>query len=86
MTISMQQVDGTRDGSTDWTEFGQRVYDVLTGGQAAMNYTFEEMAVEVPRDTGSNAPRATWKLNGTLKVTSDSIPAAAPRSSDTGTA
>ena len=27
------------------------------------------MAVEVPRDTGPDAPRATWKLNGTLQVT-----------------
>jgi hypothetical protein len=23
----------------------------------------------VPRDTGAQAPRATWKLNGTLQVT-----------------
>jgi len=30
------------------------------------------MSIEVPRDTGSNAPRATWKVNGTLTVrTSD---------------
>ncbi len=27
------------------------------------------MAVEVPRDTGPEAPRATWKLNGTLQIT-----------------
>ena len=25
--------------------------------------------VEVPRETGSDAPRATWKLNGTLRIT-----------------
>ena len=31
-----------------------------------------DMEVEVPRDTGPNAPRATWKLNGTIRVaTSD---------------
>lgn len=76
MSISMQQVDGTREGSTDWTELGQRMYELLTGAQATMNYTFDDVAVEVPRDTGSNAPRATWKLNGTLKVTSDAQPAA----------
>lgn len=70
MSISTQQVDGSRDGA-DWTEIGQRMYDLLAGGQSSMNYTFEDMAVEVPRDTGENAPRATWKLNGTLKVTSD---------------
>lgn len=27
------------------------------------------MSVEVPRDTGRDAPRATWKLNGTLRST-----------------
>jgi hypothetical protein len=27
------------------------------------------MAVEVPRDTGPGAPRATWKIDGTLQVT-----------------
>ena len=25
----------------------------------------------MPRDTGSRAPRATWKLNGTLQVTTE---------------
>lgn len=76
MSISTQQVDGSRDGA-DWTEIGQRMYDLLAGGQSSMNYTFEDMAVEVPRDTGENAPRATWKLNGTLKVTSDTPAGAA---------
>ena len=27
------------------------------------------MSIEVPRDTGVDAPRATWKLNGTLRIT-----------------
>ena len=35
----------------------------------AINYRFIDMAVEVPRDTGAQAPRATWKLNGTLQIT-----------------
>ena len=41
----------------------------LTGREAAIHYSFEDMSVEVPRDTGAQAPRATWKLNGTLTVT-----------------
>ncbi|WP_028642806.1 hypothetical protein [Nocardioides sp. URHA0020] len=77
MTISSQSLDGSTNGSTsekteevvDWTDLGQRMWSFLTGRQAAIHYTFEEMAVEVPRDTGSEAPRATWKLNGTLTVT-----------------
>ena len=45
------------------------MWSFLTGREAAINYRFIDMAVEVPRDTGSDAPRATWKLNGTLQVT-----------------
>ena len=53
----------------DWTDLGREMWSFLTGRQAAINYRFIDMAVEVPRDTGSEAPRATWKLNGTLQVT-----------------
>jgi hypothetical protein len=53
----------------DWTDLGREMWSFLTGREAAINYRFIDMAVEVPRDTGSEAPRATWKLNGTLQVT-----------------
>ena len=53
----------------DWTDLGQRMWSFLTGREAAIHYSFEDMAVEVPRDTGPQAPRATWKLNGTLTIT-----------------
>ena len=45
------------------------MWSYLTGRGAAINYSFVDMTVEVPRDTGPQAPRATWKLNGTLRVT-----------------
>jgi len=73
MTSSTQSVEnsaGDRTGEVvDWTDLGQRMWSFLTGREAAIHYSFEEMAIEVPRDTGANAPRATWKLNGTLTVT-----------------
>lgn len=53
----------------DWTDLGREMWSFLTGREAAINYRFVDMAVEVPRDTGPEAPRATWKLNGTLQVT-----------------
>ena len=53
----------------DWTDLGREMWSFLTGREAAINYRFIDMAVEVPRDTGAGAPRATWKLNGTLQVT-----------------
>jgi hypothetical protein len=58
-----------RDDVVDWTDLGREMWSFLTGRQAAINYSFIDMSVEVPRDTGSDAPRATWKLNGTLQVT-----------------
>ncbi|MGB0101504.1 MAG: hypothetical protein WBP61_14600 [Nocardioides sp.] len=69
MNISSQSVDGGTSEVVDWTDLGQRMWSFLTGREAAIHYSFEEMSIEVPRDTGSNAPRATWKLNGTLTVT-----------------
>lgn len=58
-----------RDEVVDWTDLGREMWSFLTGRQAAINYRFIDMSVEVPRDTGAEAPRATWKLNGTLQVT-----------------
>ena len=55
--------------NVSWTDLGQEMWAYLTGRGAAINYTFVDMAVEVPRDTGADAPRATWKLNGTLRIT-----------------
>ena len=73
-TPSTQAPDGSRGGEVvDWSDLGQRMWDFLTGREAAIHYAFEDMAVEVPRDTGHNAPRATWKLNGTLTVTTSDV-------------
>jgi hypothetical protein len=69
----------------DWTDLGREMWSFLTGRQAAINYRFVDMEVEVPRDTGPQAPRATWRFNGTLQVTTTDgdVPqvgqAAAPR-------
>jgi hypothetical protein len=53
----------------DWTDLGREMWSFLTGREAAINYRFIDMSVEVPRDTGADAARATWKLHGTLQVT-----------------
>jgi hypothetical protein len=47
------------------------MWNFLTGNNAGINYQFVDMNVEVPKTTGSDAPRATWKLNGTLRITTD---------------
>ena len=55
----------------DWGDLGREMWDYLTGKGAAINYQFVNMTVEVPRDTGETAPRATWKLDGTLRITTE---------------
>ena len=57
------------DEVLDWTDLGREMWSFLTGRQAAIHYSFSDMTVEVPRDTGPQAPRATWRFNGTLQVT-----------------
>lgn len=72
MGVSSQSVDGTSDEVVDWSDLGAKMWSFLTGREAAIHYEFEQMSIEVPRDTGTNAPRATWKVNGTLTIrTSD---------------
>ena len=65
---------------SDWTDLGEEMWSYLTGKGAAVNYTFIDMSVEVPRDIGPDAPRATWKIDGTLRVTTsdDLTPGADP--------
>ena len=53
----------------DWTDLGREMWSFLTGRHAAIIYRFDDMHVEVPHDRGAQAPRATWRLNGTLQIT-----------------
>jgi hypothetical protein len=45
------------------------MWSYLTGRHAMVNYSFDDMTVEVPRDIGPDAPRAVWKFNGTVRIT-----------------
>ena len=74
MTTTASGATGTANGITgkdvvDWTDLGKEMWSYLTDKGAAIDYTFVDMTVEVPRDTGPEAPRATWKLHGTLRIT-----------------
>lgn len=65
--MTEQRVDGQQ--VTSFADLGKEMWSYLTGKGAAINYEFVDMIVEVPRETGSEAPRATWRLNGTLRIT-----------------
>ena len=76
MTDSQQITDSDNSFSgpearniSDWTDLGREMWSYLTGRGAAVNYSFIDMLIEVPRDIGPDAPRATWRIDGTLRVT-----------------
>lgn len=69
MNPNGQPAGGPEAEVVDWSELGRRMWDFLTGREAVINYEFQNMVVEVPRDTGPQAPRATWRLNGVLRIT-----------------
>ena len=66
MTTSMDA--DKRSGTTDITEFGKELWSYLTGKGATIEYSFDQMSIEVPKSTGADAQRATWKLDGTLRI------------------
>ena len=56
---------------SNFADIGKEMWSFLTGRNAAINYQFVDLDIEVPRSTGADAPRATWKLNGTLRITTE---------------
>ena len=71
MSDTLQAPRSTSNGqtSTSFADLGKEMWSYLTGKGAAINYEFVDMVVEVPRETGTDAPRAVWRLNGTLRIT-----------------
>lgn len=51
-----------------WPDLAIGLYERLTGKNAEILYQFDDMSVEVPSGTGSDARCAAWRLNGTLSV------------------
>jgi len=62
-------VDERVDETTTWPELGIALYDRLTGRNAEITYEFEEMSVDVPSKAGEDADHATWRVDGTLRIT-----------------
>ena len=67
--MSDQSVQSGTSEPQSWTQLGKEMWAYLTGRGAVINYKLVDMTVEVPRDTGAGAPRAVWKLDGTLQIT-----------------
>ena len=73
----MSNMRKTEEGVVDWADLGHEMWTFLTGRQAEVSYRFVDMTVEVPRDTGPDADRAVWKLDGTLQISTSENPTGA---------
>jgi len=69
MTSPNSDVDTRPSETRTFADLGKEMWSYLTGKGAAINYEFVDMTVEVPREIGPDSPRAIWKLNGTLRIT-----------------
>lgn len=54
--------------TTTWPELAEGLYGFLTGRGATIEYSFDNMEIEVPSSTRADAPSAKWRLNGALRV------------------
>lgn len=57
--------------STNIADFGREMWSFLTGKGAVIDYTFVDMTIEVPRETGASSPRAVWKVDGTVRISTN---------------
>ncbi len=65
----MTELRSVPQQQSSFADLARELWSYLTERGAAINYEFVDMHIEVPRETGPQAPRATWRLNGTLRIT-----------------
>lgn len=53
---------------TTWPDLAEGLYERLTGRSSTITYEFSDLIIEVPRSTGNDSPRATWRLDGTVNI------------------
>ena len=53
---------------TTWPELAEGLYGFLTGRGATIEYELEKFEIRVPQDGADDSPRASWQLNGTVRI------------------
>lgn len=64
----------TTRNETTWPDLAEGLYERLSGRGSQISYRFDDLEIEVPRDTSEGAPRAAWRLHGTLHITTSERP------------
>ena len=63
-------IQNTKTETTqNWPDLAIGLYDRLTGRGAEIAYAFDDFKLAVPSQAGGNADYATWKMDGTLRIT-----------------
>jgi hypothetical protein len=52
-----------------WPQLAEGLYSFLTARKAGIRYEFNELFVDVPKDTTPNSPSARWRLHGAVTIT-----------------
>lgn len=58
----------TNPASQTWPELAIDLYDKLTGRDAEISYSFDNLEIYVPSSTSPEAQHAKWKFNGSLRI------------------
>ena len=56
------------DETHTWPDLAIALYERLTGQNAEIIYQFDNMSIEIPSGTASDARSAPWRLNGTVAI------------------
>ena len=65
--------------SSNWADMAASLLGKLSGG-VELSCAFDQMELQVPNPQNPNAPAATWKLNGSLRIrTRGDQPTSAPQ-------
>lgn len=65
--------------NANWADMAASLLGKLSGG-VELSCAFDQMELQVPNPQNPNAPAATWKLNGSLRIRTrgEQAPASAP--------
>lgn len=66
---NMNSVQSEADEPSTWPDLAVSLYDRLTGRNAEISYNFDDMEVAVPSGLGEDSDHASWRLNGTVTIT-----------------
>lgn len=58
----------SRPPETTWFHTVDELLDATIDANETVECTFEEFAVDIPLRMGDDAPRARWRLDGTVRV------------------